>query len=142
MKSRIYSSRFYPAEYFSLIITTSNNIFDDLEKSNAERVAHQKTKAEIKHLMTDEHYFAIRQIDSSKIHPQESKITSAMIVGDGARFRTVIQEEGEQNKRTSDIQRKKTTIFSLVYENGEKRNVEALNGSYLFRFLISKCRKV
>lgn len=142
MKSRIYSSKFYPTEYFSLIITAPNDIFYDLEKSNADRIAYQKARVESRQRMSNSQNFFIANNHLSKASTKQNKVASVKLIGDGSKFRTTIQGESESIKKISGTRRSKTTIFSLVYENGDKRNVEVFNGSNLFRFLMSQCRHI
>lgn len=142
MKSRIYSSRFYPPEYFSLIITAPNSIFYDLEKSNAERAINQIIRAGIRQRAGDGCLSIVNQASPDEVSHQQNKVVSVKIVGDGSKFESISRRESERIEKVSMGKSSRTTIFSLFYENGEKRTVEVLNGSYLFRVLINQCKKV
>lgn len=141
MRSRIYSSKFYPPEYLSSIISTSNDIFDDLEKSNAERVAYQKVREEIKKSITNGQHICVAPTEPSEIIPKQSKVSIVKLIDDDARFEFIFQDENVTMETIYATRRPKTTIFSIIYENGAQRDVEVLNGSYLFRFLMSQRRK-
>lgn len=142
MRSRIYSSKFYPPEYLSLMIHTPNDIFYDLEKSNTERVAYLKARDEIKkRINSGQHIFAAFT-DSSEILPGQSKVSTVKLMNDGVKFESILKDESEPIEKIYATRRRKTTIFSVVYDNGDRRDVEVLNGSYLFRLLMSQCRKI
>lgn len=141
MRSRIYSSKFYPPEYFSLIISAPNDIFYDLETSNSERVACLKARDEIKkRINSGQHVFATFT-DSGEILPKQSKVSTVKLINDGTKFESILKDESEPIERIYTTRRRKTTIFSIVYDNGDRRDVEVMNGSYLFRLLMSQCRK-
>lgn len=142
MRSRIYSSKFYPPEYFSLIISKPNDIFYDLEKSNAERIAHQKERKEIKKKIEDVQHVLVSYADSSETLSRQCKVSIVKVIGDGVRFESIPKEERVITEKISGTRRPKTTVFSVIYENGTKRDIEVLNGSYLFRFLMRQCRKL
>lgn len=142
MRSRIYSSKFYPPEYFSLIISAPNDIFYDLEKANAERVAYLKTREEIKKRIGNGQHFFIAHADSGEILSKQSKVSTVKLVNDSVKFEPISKDEGVNIEKVYATRRPKTTVFRVVYENGTRRDVEVLNGSYLFRLLMSQCRKI
>ena len=53
-----------------------------------------------------------------------------------------LMRERDESKQTAFLHPKvRRTRFRLFYENGEERDVEATNSSYLYTFLIRQCRK-
>lgn len=139
MRSRIYSSRFYPVEIEILPTSLDSNIFVDLERANKNRIEQQRTKSEIKWKERNRQLIGVRV---PLVNSPKSEIVSVQLVGRGVCFESDQQITSIPNPGVSRNHKAKTSIFNLVYKNGATRQVEVLNGSQSFRFLLSQCKKI
>lgn len=127
MRSRIYTSRFYPQEIVHFSADFQRDLFADLERSNSDRVERDRIKAEQK-----ESNMSV--IISGNFDIQTNKIKRVVLLG--------IPSNNENEMQIRRLYKKKNRVrFRLFYENGEIRDVEATNSSYLYKYLIRQCRE-
>ena len=128
MRSRIYTSRFYPQEMVSLSSDCHHDLFTDLERASFDRVERDRIKSEQKN---SDNIFVIEIHDD--IGNNTNEIKRVIITG--------VPDNNDSSVQLCRLSKKKNrTRFRLFYENGDYRDVEATNGGSLYRFLIRQCR--
>lgn len=150
MRSRIYTSRFYPQDIQHISSDAPHAFFDDLERANADRVERDRIKNEQKR---EKSHLTIIE-DESTTNALAKKLKRVILIRLKSNNSSCNIEENSSCNIEEDINnnlkeikasysmRKKIhkTKFRIFYENGIHRDIDVTNGSYLYRLLIRNCK--